>query len=65
MSKELAAFRWHSDSLTVRQRKASVREASMVRRRNQTLMVRMVLSPLEPLIRFATLYGPVIFKKTS
>ncbi len=63
INKELASFRWHSDSLTVKQRKKSVREASMARARNQSVTLRTVMRPIEPLIRVATLHGPRLFKQ--
>jgi len=65
INKELASFRWHSDSLTVKQRKESVREASMARSRNQSVVLRTVMRPIEPLIRMATLHGPRLFKQKS
>ena len=61
LNKDLAAFRWHSDSLTVKERKKSVAEASRARSTNQSRFVRILVSPLEPVIRVATLYGPKIF----
>lgn len=65
IDKDLASFRWHSDSLTVKQRRDSVREASMARARNQSVILRMVMRPIEPLIRVATLHGPRLFKQKS
>jgi GT2 family glycosyltransferase len=63
INKDLAAFRWHSGSLTVKERKKSVLEASRARSVNQTRFVRVLVSPLEPMIRVATLYGPKIFSR--
>jgi GT2 family glycosyltransferase len=63
INKELASFRWHSDSLTVRQRKESVCEASVARARNQAVILRTFMRPIEPLIRIATLHGPRLFKQ--
>lgn len=65
INKELASFRWHSDSLTVRQRRESVREASMARSRNQSVMLRTIMRPIEPLIQLATLHGPRLFKQKN
>lgn len=60
---ELAAFRWHADSLTVKQRKRSVREAHRARTNNQTKVARVIMFPFEPIIQIATYLGPRLFRK--
>ena len=65
IDKDLASFRWHSDSLTVKQRRDSVREASMARSRNQSVILRTIMRPIEPLIQLATLHGPRLFKQKN
>lgn len=60
---DVSAFRWHSDSLTVSQRRKSVAEASKVRLMNYSPLMRRAAGAWEPIIRTATLHGPKLFKK--
>jgi hypothetical protein len=60
---DVSAFRWHSDSLTVSQRRKSVAEASKVRIMNYSPLMRIVSGIWEPIVRSATFHGPKLFKK--
>ena len=57
LRRTLAAFRWHSGSLSVGQRESSVREASDVRREYLPRWVRPVSGLWERPVRWATLHG--------
>ena len=60
-NKTLASFRWHQDSLSVGQRKTSVREASIVRIKHASPWLRTLLIITNPLVEVATyLAGSVI-----
>ena len=50
----LAQFRWHSGSLSVRNRTASVFEASRVRKKHYRGVMRLIWPIWEPLVMFAT-----------
>lgn len=50
----LANFRWHSDSLTVSQRKLSANEASLVRKSHLPSALRLISELWEAPVRFAT-----------
>ena len=54
---QLSSFRWHSDSLSVRSRNVSVREARKIRQKNLSRFIRLLSPswelPLEKLIYFA------------
>ena len=50
----LASFRWHEDSLSVGQRKTSVREASIVRAKHASPRLRPLLKITNPLVEMAT-----------
>jgi GT2 family glycosyltransferase len=63
LNSDLASFRWHSDSLTVGQRKKSVEEASMVRLINYSTPMRLFAPIWEPIVKFFTLHAPKIFEK--
>ena len=54
ISKTLASFRWHQDSLSVGQRKTSVREASIVRIKHASPWLRTLLIITNPLVEVAT-----------
>ena len=54
INKTLASFRWHEDSLSVAQRKASVREASIVRTKHASLWLRPLLTITNPLVELVT-----------
>jgi GT2 family glycosyltransferase len=58
----LAAFRWHPDSLSVRQREDSVREASEVRRSHLPTWLRPVSALWETPVRWATLRAAGLVK---
>lgn len=49
-----ACFRWHPGSLSVKNRRKSVKEASMIRRSNYRGIARVVLIPWESVVRIAT-----------
>ena len=53
-NKTLASFRWHEDSLSVGQRKTSVREASVVREKHASARLRKLLRITNPLVEIAT-----------
>jgi GT2 family glycosyltransferase len=55
LNETLADFRWHPDSLSVRRRADSVREASVVRRSHLPAWVRPVAGLWETPVRYATL----------
>ena len=63
MDRDTAAFRWHSDSLTVGQRKKSVNEASRVRMSNYSTGMKVLAPVWEPIVRLATLHAPKIFER--
>ena len=50
----LASFRWHEDSLSVGQRRTSVKEASIVRIKHATSWLRPLLRITNPLVEIAT-----------
>ena len=54
MNKTFASFRWHEDSLSVGQRKTSVKEASIVRNKHASLFLRPLLKITNPLVEIAT-----------
>jgi hypothetical protein len=54
INKTLASFRWHEDSLSVGQRKTSVKEASIVRSKHASLWLRPLLTITNPLVEVAT-----------
>ena len=56
-NKTLASFRWHEDSLSVGQRKTSVKEASVVRIKHANLWLRPILTITNPLVEFITYLG--------
>jgi GT2 family glycosyltransferase len=60
---DVSAFRWHSDSLTVSERRKSVAEASVVRNANYSPLIKKVAKIWEPVLRLTTFYGPKLFKK--
>jgi hypothetical protein len=53
-NKNLASFRWHEDSLSVGQRKKSVKEASIVRAKHSSSRLRPLLTITNPLVEIAT-----------
>lgn len=55
LDKTLAKFRWHSDSLTVYQRKRSAREAALVRKKHARGILSPIVFIINPLISIATL----------
>ena len=54
INKTLASFRWHEDSLSVGQRKTSVKEASIVRIKHASCWLRTLLIITNPLVEIAT-----------
>ena len=54
INKTLARFRWHEDSLSVGQRKTSVREASIVRSKHAPPWLRPLLKITNPMVEIAT-----------
>lgn len=54
LSKKLANFRWHQDSLTVSQRRESAKEASLVRKSHLPVLLRGISEVWELPLRFAT-----------
>ena len=54
VNKTLASFRWHEDSLSVGQRKTSVKEASSVRSKQASRWLRPLLVITNPLVEIAT-----------
>lgn len=63
VNRDTAAFRWHSDSLTVGQRKKSVQEASKVRMSNYSIGMKALAPVWEPIVKLATLHAPKIFER--
>jgi GT2 family glycosyltransferase len=57
VNKTLAQFRWHPDSLSVRRRWVSASEASKVRRRHYSGVMRFMWLIWEPLVMVATWLG--------
>ena len=57
INKTLASFRWHEDSLSVGQRKTSVKEASIVRTKHASRWLRPLLTITNPLVEIATYLG--------
>ena len=55
--KTLASFRWHEDSLSVGHRKASVKEASIVRTKHASSCLRKLLKITNPLVELATFFA--------
>jgi hypothetical protein len=64
VKKNLASFRWHSDSLTVSLRRNSVQEASNVRVSHLNPRTRLLSFLWEPIIRFVTFYSKVLISKS-
>ena len=54
VNKTLASFRWHKGSLSVGQRKISVKEASIVRQKHAGFWLRQLLKITNPLLEIAT-----------
>ena len=54
LDKTLASFRWHEESLSVDQRKESVREASVVRSKHASPSLKKLLWLTNPLVEVAT-----------
>ena len=54
INKTLASFRWHEDSLSVGQRKTSVKEASIVRSKHASSWLRPLVTITNPLVEIAT-----------
>lgn len=63
IDRDTASFRWHSDSLTVGQRKKSVNEASRVRISNYSKGTKMLALVWEPIVKLATLHAPKLFER--
>jgi GT2 family glycosyltransferase len=63
VDRDTASFRWHSDSLTVGQRKKSVNEASRVRMSNYPRGTKALAFVWEPMVKLATLHAPKIFER--
>ncbi len=61
----LAAFRWHADSLSVGQRRDSVREASQVRREHLPRWVRPISAIWERPVQWATVPASALVEKGS
>jgi GT2 family glycosyltransferase len=61
VDRDTASFRWHSDSLTVGQRKKSVNEASRVRMSNYSKGTKALAFVWEPIVKLATLHAPKLF----
>ena len=63
----VSSFRWHSESLSVSQRRNAVQEASDIRVRNFGKLGRVLGIFSEPLVRFATLHSAALinFKAKS
>ena len=59
-NKTLASFRWHEDSLSVAQRKTSVREASIVRQKHASAGLRQLLRITNPLFEIATYFSGIL-----
>ena len=55
VSQTLANFRWHEDSLTVSQRRSSVREAALVRLGHASRASKPIVRALNPFVEIATL----------
>jgi GT2 family glycosyltransferase len=62
--KNLASFRWHSDSLTVSLRRNSVQEASQVRVSHLHPISKFLSFIWEPVIRFLTFHSQVLIRKS-
>lgn len=62
ISEDTAKFRWHSDSLTVSQRRKSIYEASKVRMANRTKLIGVFLYFWELILREFTYHAPKLFK---
>lgn len=60
VQKPLASFRWHSDSLSVSQRKTSVKEASMVRLKHASPLLKPILRVTNPVVEIATFLAGAI-----
>ncbi len=59
-----AGYRWHTAALTVGQRSGSVREASLVRRRNLPPVFRLLAWVWEPFVRWSILFaGDVVSRR--
>ena len=61
---DVASFRWHSNSLTVSQRKKSVNEASRVRMSNYSKGTKALAFVWEPIVKLATLHAPKLFERS-
>ena len=59
----LASFRWHSDSLSVRNRKSSVLEASKVRTKHAKGIFRPLVFAMNPLVSFTTLVSGTVVSR--
>jgi hypothetical protein len=64
VKRTLAAFRWHSDSLSVGQRADSVREASVVRRSHLPAWLRPLSVAWERPVRWATFRASALVKES-
>ena len=56
----LASFRWHKDSLSVAQRKTSVKEASIVRSKHASPWLRPLLKITNPLFEITTYFAGIL-----
>ena len=54
LPKTLSSFRWHEDSLSVGQRKLSVMEASLVRTKHASLIMKPFILIMNPIVEVAT-----------
>ena len=63
VGKNLASFRWHSDSLTVSLRRNSVKEASQVRVAHLYQVARLLSFIWEPTIRFVTYHSQKLVRQ--
>ncbi len=63
INRDVSSFRWHSNSLTVSQRKRSVSEASKVRMSHYSTGWKVVAPIWEPIIKAATFYAPKVFER--
>ena len=60
VNKTLASFRWHEDSLSVGQRKISVKEASIVRIKHASPWLRPLITIANPLVEAVTYLAGVL-----
>ena len=61
--KTLASFRWHGDSLSVGQRKSSVKEASIVRQKHASAGMRKLINITNPLFEIATYFAGILINQ--